>query len=236
MLKIHKIINLNTAKGKIVRAHTQLNAINNSTIRSSRARVVPSIDVKQVAPHDSIGGVRPLADLTSQIRSPTRKNVERLNGESQFIQAESLRSGSSKRSGSSNDVGSGTTKDTKMSLSTEERVRKYQAEHIVRCSIAKVKLGGKCVDCGVNDLRVLAFDHLDPKTKRWEVSKMRNKSTTDFESEVQKCTLRCHNCHHLKTCEQRRNGEIRTNPKRIKAVVVTCTDSPESACVEIPSQ
>lgn len=236
MLQMHKIINLHAAKSKVVRAHTQLNTINDGTVGSCTARIVPSINVKQVTSHNSVGSVGALTCLASQIGCPTGKNVDGLDGESELIQTESLRSCNSQSSSGAN-VSAGTTiiiKNKKMSLSTEERVRKYQAEHIVRCSMAKVRLGGKCVDCGVTDLRVLAFDHIDPKTKRWEVSKMRNKSTADFELEVGKCTLRCHNCHHLKTCEQRRNGEIRTNPKRIK--IVTCTGNPESTCVEIPSQ
>lgn len=61
-------------------------------------------------------------------------------------------------------------------------------------------LGNKYVDCGLDDTRVLDFDHVDPKDKRFNLS-----GTTLLYSwpvvvtEAQKCVLRCKNHHWLKT-------------------------------------
>src|ERR1700759_2334328 len=59
-------------------------------------------------------------------------------------------------------------------------------------------LGGKCLDCGCKDKRVLEFDHVFAKrehcisliiTRKWEV----------IEAELRKCELVCANCHMIRT-------------------------------------
>lgn len=60
----------------------------------------------------------------------------------------------------------------------------------------KIDMGGKCVDCGIEDLEVLEFDHIT-NDKLTEVRRIYNyKGMLD---EAKKCTLRCCNCHFIKT-------------------------------------
>jgi len=65
-----------------------------------------------------------------------------------------------------------------------------------------------CVDCGETDKRVLEFDHIDPKTKyRTAKGNSRGVSELVFYSysldtikrEIEKCEIRCCNCHRKKT-------------------------------------
>ena len=56
---------------------------------------------------------------------------------------------------------------------------------------------GECLCCGLTDIRCLLFHHVDPKTKKFEISIAgRNRllpSTID--AEIAKCILVCSNCH-----------------------------------------
>lgn len=58
-----------------------------------------------------------------------------------------------------------------------------------------------CVDCGNSDPRVLEFDHRNRQTKFKNVSAMiaENYSWSKIFVEVQKCDVRCANCHRIKT-------------------------------------
>jgi hypothetical protein len=67
----------------------------------------------------------------------------------------------------------------------------------------KIKLGGKCIDCGVDDLEILEFDHIDPKEKINCVRRIYNKQ--GIIDEADKCELRCVNCHCKKTHSQEKN-------------------------------
>lgn len=59
-----------------------------------------------------------------------------------------------------------------------------------------------CVDCSVSDPVVLAFDH--QSDKRQNVSEMvRNGvSIETLQAEINKCKVRCHNCHAIRTATQ----------------------------------
>lgn len=68
----------------------------------------------------------------------------------------------------------------------------------------KQLLGGKCVGCGaVNDLQ---FDHIDPSTKEFEISKARSVSRVRLLRELKKCQLLCRSCHLKKG---RENGDVK---------------------------
>lgn len=56
-----------------------------------------------------------------------------------------------------------------------------------------------CIDCGEDDYRVLQFDHIDPLTKVNTITKLgANSSLTAVIEEINKCQVRCANCHQLK--------------------------------------
>ena len=58
-----------------------------------------------------------------------------------------------------------------------------------------------CVDCGITDTRVLQFDHLDPTEKRAAVSTLVSDghSLRTIRAEIEKCSVRCANCHLIRT-------------------------------------
>lgn len=58
-----------------------------------------------------------------------------------------------------------------------------------------------CKDCGESDIRVLDFDHNGKESKFKAVSSLiRNRYTLDVvKKEVDKCDVRCANCHRRKT-------------------------------------
>ena len=64
----------------------------------------------------------------------------------------------------------------------------------------KLSLGG-CVDCGYNECpEALDFDHLDPKEKKFEIGyKVGWLSKDRMLDEMNKCVVRCANCHRKRT-------------------------------------
>lgn len=59
------------------------------------------------------------------------------------------------------------------------------------------KKGGKCVRCGETD--GLQFDHIDPATKTFTISKLWSLSNAKIEAELRKCQILCVPCHKDKT-------------------------------------
>lgn len=59
----------------------------------------------------------------------------------------------------------------------------------------------ECVDCGEKDILVLEFDHREKIEKSYNISHIhRNSMTLDtLISEIEKCDVRCANCHRRKT-------------------------------------
>jgi hypothetical protein len=73
----------------------------------------------------------------------------------------------------------------------------------------KTKIG-TCADCGLfcEDWNVMmfAFDHLDPTTKSFALSKatqQKNCRQELIDAEIAKCELVCHNCHAYRTWAER---------------------------------
>ena len=60
-----------------------------------------------------------------------------------------------------------------------------------------------CVDCGETNKIVLEFDHQDSKTKKYDVSilMLGSYSLPTLIREVEKCDVRCANCHMKRTAE-----------------------------------
>jgi len=70
-----------------------------------------------------------------------------------------------------------------------------------------------CIDCRQSYLPFcMDFDHLDPFTKKTEISRMmsRNYSHEALWQEIQKCELVCANCHRIRT-SKRGSPENRAN-------------------------
>ena len=59
-----------------------------------------------------------------------------------------------------------------------------------------------CVDCGETDPIVLEFDHIYGKDKG--ISQMISKHSLErIKNEIEKCDIRCANCHRRKTARER---------------------------------
>lgn len=57
-------------------------------------------------------------------------------------------------------------------------------------------MGGKCQICGYDKCnRALAFHHINPEEKEFQISIAQTKSWEKVKQELQKCILVCHNCH-----------------------------------------
>lgn len=59
-----------------------------------------------------------------------------------------------------------------------------------------------CIDCGESDPIVLQFDHRDGVEKFNNVSSMRNNGIKKIQEEIDKCEVRCANCHARRTAKQ----------------------------------
>lgn len=62
-----------------------------------------------------------------------------------------------------------------------------------------------CVDCEEHDIVVLDFDHTDPKMKSSNISVLLRRAGSEqkFIEEIEKCQVRCANCHRKRTEKQR---------------------------------
>lgn len=71
--------------------------------------------------------------------------------------------------------------------------------------INEYKLSKGCIDCGYADDPVaLDFDHRNPSVKIERVSLMLTYSWRRIVAELDKCDIRCANCHRIKTYHQKR--------------------------------
>lgn len=78
---------------------------------------------------------------------------------------------------------------------TRERVRQNLWDYLVQ---------HPCIVCGVSDPRVLEFAHRDASTKLDDVAQMVSRAVSweRIYAEIQKCDVKCANCHRLQTQEQ----------------------------------
>ena len=57
------------------------------------------------------------------------------------------------------------------------------------------QLGGKCRNCGDDNIFHLTFHHLDLNEKEFEISDIRKYRWSKIDNELRKCELLCYNCH-----------------------------------------
>jgi hypothetical protein len=67
-------------------------------------------------------------------------------------------------------------------------------------------LGGNCIQCG--SIELLQFDHIDPNTKEYEISKYISRVNIPeyIWNEIEKCQLLCLRCHKDKSDSDRGIG------------------------------
>jgi hypothetical protein len=67
---------------------------------------------------------------------------------------------------------------------------------------ALTQLGGLCVICGETDEDQLRFDHVDAKTKSFDLAKrLAGVSEKKLQEELRKCQVLCDDCHKVKSWE-----------------------------------
>jgi protein-arginine kinase activator protein McsA len=59
-----------------------------------------------------------------------------------------------------------------------------------------------CVDCGISDIRVLQFDHRESVGSNGLRVGYYKGSINKLKAEIEKCDVRCANCHMIRTFEQ----------------------------------
>ncbi len=71
-------------------------------------------------------------------------------------------------------------------------------------------LNHPCVDCGNSDIRVLDFDHVKGNKVNNISNLVRNAtSLNNIISEIEKCEIRCANCHRIVTYERRKINQLK---------------------------
>jgi hypothetical protein len=81
------------------------------------------------------------------------------------------------------------------------RINKYRVEN--RALLLAYLIAHPCVDCGEGDPVKLDFDHRDPALKRDNIgSLVARKPWRLVLPEIEKCAVRCANCHMRRTAEQ----------------------------------
>ena len=71
----------------------------------------------------------------------------------------------------------------------------------IRAILLKFLSSKSCIDCGESDPIVLDFDHKKPASKFKSVSRMLSGhySWESVKKEIDKCNIRCSNCHKRKS-------------------------------------
>ena len=84
------------------------------------------------------------------------------------------------------------------------RQRTVARESAKTAWLVSVKMASGCVDCGYRERpEALHFDHVDPMTKSFTISSRRGLGWAMLRAEVEKCVVRCANCHAVRS---RRDG------------------------------
>jgi hypothetical protein len=65
-----------------------------------------------------------------------------------------------------------------------------------------------CIDCGETNTMLLDFDHLGGKTDDVATMVVNGLSWTEIAKEIEKCEVRCANCHARRTAERIRSYRV----------------------------
>lgn len=94
-----------------------------------------------------------------------------------------------------------TNKDNRRAqIKTSNKLAKIRNQEFIIDYLSK----HPCIDCGNTDIRVLEFDHLYPQDKKYNISNLilESCSLMTLKKEIQKCVIRCSNCHKIRTQQQ----------------------------------
>lgn len=74
-----------------------------------------------------------------------------------------------------------------------------------------------CVDCGETNPLALEFDHVRGK-KKFSIAEYNHRGWDTIFKEIQKCDVRCSNCHKIKTHKDTRSWKYKLHIKYIKTI------------------
>lgn len=74
----------------------------------------------------------------------------------------------------------------------------YQKEKARNLKIMEEAKESGCMDCAVNDPRVLEFHHRPGEVKRYTIGRMYRHTEQDLREEMAKCDILCANCHIIR--------------------------------------
>lgn len=79
--------------------------------------------------------------------------------------------------------------------------------YMKRLEEAQVLLGGECAQCGAKE--ALEFDHVNPREKKYDITKILMQAKAKWLAELRKCQLLCKVHHKEKTNAHIADGTIR---------------------------
>lgn len=84
------------------------------------------------------------------------------------------------------------------------KLRRAKVKRDLQIKLVEYLTGKSCKNCGESDIRVLEFDHIIPKTKRFGIATAitDGKKWSDILEEIESCQILCANCHKKRTAEQ----------------------------------
>lgn len=92
-------------------------------------------------------------------------------------------------------------------VKNREKLEQHRQEKLAplrRLILETYKARGGCKDCGRSDPRGLTFDHLDPKEKKFGISRasgggLKLQTIEALKDEIAKCDVVCGYCHHIRS-------------------------------------
>lgn len=92
-------------------------------------------------------------------------------------------------------------RNKKHAIAKASKRNKVQRRILIDVCISHL-LNHPCVDCGETDIRVLDFDHVRGK-KKFSICVLQQRSVAvaTLLLEIEKCVIRCANCHRKKTAK-----------------------------------
>ena len=87
---------------------------------------------------------------------------------------------------------------------TDYKIRKKDLHRRRKLELVKL-LGNKCIKCGIDDIRVLDIDHIDPslKVRPKNLHYPLNRRLKEWYDNISNLQLLCANCHRIHTWKQR---------------------------------
>lgn len=83
-------------------------------------------------------------------------------------------------------------------------LRRYQNEWMQRRRWAWISENGPCRWCG--SYKDLEVDHIHPETKSMQPARIWSRRKEVRDAELAKCQVLCHDCHEIKTAQERALG------------------------------